>query len=140
MILELSKDLSIPVVATNDCHYGEREDSEAHDILLCVQTGKTVQDEIRLKMETDELFVKSAELMKKGFDYCPEAVERTMEIAERCNLELEFGKYHFPHFEPPKAMSLDDYLDELAHKGLEERLLPTKTGPPHGYDTTVKPY
>ncbi|TAK01534.1 PHP domain-containing protein, partial [bacterium] len=60
MILELSKDLSIPVVATNDCHYGEREDSEAHDVLLCVQTGKTVQDENRLKMETNELFVKSA--------------------------------------------------------------------------------
>ena len=140
MILELSKDLSIPVVATNDCHYGEREDSEAHDILLCVQTGKTVQDENRLKMETDELFVKSAELMKKGFDYCPEAVERTVEIAERCNLELEFGKYHFPHFEPPKAMSLDDYLDELAHKGLEERLEPTKAAHPDEVDQRLKLY
>ncbi|MBI2209711.1 MAG: DNA polymerase III subunit alpha [Deltaproteobacteria bacterium] len=122
LILEIGKDLSIPVAATNDCHYGERDDAEAHDVLLCVQTGKTVQEENRLKMETDELFVKSAEQMKKGFDYCPEAVERTLEIAERCNLELEFGNYHFPPFHPPKAMTLDDYLDELARQGLEERL------------------
>ena len=122
LILEIGKDLSIPVAATNDCHYGERDDAEAHDVLLCVQTGKTVQEENRLKMETDELFVKSAEQMKKGFDYCPETVDRTLEIAERCNLELEFGNYHFPPFQPPKAMTLDDYLDELARQGLGERL------------------
>jgi DNA polymerase-3 subunit alpha len=94
--------LSLPVVATNDCHYGERDDAAAHDVLLCVQTGKTVMDENRLKMHTDELFVKSAELMKKGFDYCAGAVERTVEIADRCNLELKFGNYHFPHFASPK--------------------------------------
>ena len=122
MIIELGRDLSLPVVATNDCHYGERDDAEAHDVLLCVQTGKTVQDENRLKMSTDELFVKSVEQMIKGFDYYPETVERTLEIAERCNLELEFGKYHFPHFDPPKAMSLDDYLDEFTRSGLAERL------------------
>jgi DNA polymerase-3 subunit alpha len=122
MLIELGRDLSLPVVATNDCHYGEREDAEAHDVLLCVQTGKTVQEENRLKFATDEAFVKSAEQMKEGFDYCPDAVERTLEIAERCNLELEFGKYHFPRFDPPKAMSLDAYLDELARKGLAERL------------------
>ena len=122
MIVELARDLSLPVVATNDCHYGQREDSGAHDVLLCVQTGKTVTDENRLKMETDELFVKTAEEMKKGFDYCPEAVDRTLEIAERCNLELEFGNYHFPRFEPPSGKSLDDYLVELSHQGLAERL------------------
>src|SRR3990172_11459631 len=130
MIIELGKELSVPVVATNDCHYGQRDDAEAHDGLLCVQTGKTVQDENRLKMETDELFVKSAEQMRKGLDYCPEAVERTVEIAERCNLELEFGNYHFPPFQPPKAMTLDDYLDELARQGLEERLEALKNAPP----------
>jgi DNA polymerase-3 subunit alpha len=122
MIIELGQNLSIPVVATNDCHYGERDDAEAHDVLLCVQTGKTVNDENRLKMATDELFVKPAELMEKGFDYCPEAVQRTLEVAERCNLELEFGNYHFPRFDPPKKVGLDDYLDELTRKGLEERL------------------
>ena len=122
LLVELAKDLSIPVVATNDCHYGERADFHAHDVLLCVQTGKTVNEDNRLKMETDELYLKSAEEIKQGFDYCPEAVERTLEIADRCNVEIEFGKYHFPAFTPPKEISLDDYLDELAYSGLEERL------------------
>jgi len=122
LLIELGRDLSLPVVATNDCHYGGRDDSEAHDVLLCVQTGKTVQDENRLKMSTNELFVKSADEMIKGFDHYPEAVERTLEIAQRCNLELEFGHYHFPHFDPPQGKGLDDYLDELAHKGLASRL------------------
>ena len=122
LLVDLAKDLSIPVVATNDCHYGEREDYHAHDVLLCVQTGKTVNEDNRLKLETDELYLKSAEEMRQGFEYCPGAVERTLEIADRCNVELEFGKYHFPNFTPPKEISLDDYLDELAHKGLDERL------------------
>ncbi|HET8564792.1 MAG TPA: DNA polymerase III subunit alpha, partial [Candidatus Binatia bacterium] len=122
LLVELAKDLSLPVVATNDCHYGERADYHAHDVLLCVQTGKTVTDENRLKFETDEAYLKSAEEMSRGFDYCPGAVERTLEIADRCNLEIEFGKYHFPQFAPPKEISLDDYLDELARSGLEERL------------------
>ncbi|HEX9146164.1 MAG TPA: DNA polymerase III subunit alpha, partial [Candidatus Binatia bacterium] len=122
LLVELAKDFSVPVVATNDCHYGERDDFYAHDVLLCVQTGKTVEEENRLKLETDELFLKSAEEISRGFDYCPEAVERTLEIADRCNVEMEFGKYHFPTFTPPKEISLDDYLDELARAGLEERL------------------
>lgn len=122
LLIELAKELSIPVVATNDCHYGERADYHAHDVLLCVQTGKILEDDNRLKMETDELYLKSADEIKQGFDYCPEAVERTLEIADRCNVELEFGKYHFPAFTPPREISLDDYLDELAYAGLEERL------------------
>jgi len=122
LLVELAKEVSIPVVATNDCHYGERADFHAHDVLLCVQTGKTVNEENRLKMETDELYLKTAEEMVLGFDYCPGAVERTLEIAGRCNLEIEFGKYHFPNFTPPKEISLDDYLDELAYEGLDERL------------------
>ena len=122
LLVELAKEVSIPVVATNDCHYGERDDFHAHDVLLCVQTGKTVDDDNRLKLETDELFLKSAEEMNQGFEWCPGAVARTVEIAERCNLEIEFGKYHFPTFTPPKEISLDDYLDELAQQGLDERL------------------
>jgi DNA polymerase III subunit alpha len=121
-LVELANQLSLPVVATNDCHYGERADFHAHDVLLCVQTGKTLAEENRLKLETDELYLKSAEEMLRGFDFCPGALERTLEIAERCNVEIEFGKYHFPNFTPPKEISLDDYLDELAHQGLEERL------------------
>ncbi|MGE5219648.1 MAG: DNA polymerase III subunit alpha [Chloroflexota bacterium] len=122
LLVELAKEVSLPVVATNDCHYGERDDFHAHDVLLCVQTGKTVNEENRLKLETDELYLKSAEEMICGFDYCPGAVERSLEIADRCNLEIEFGKYHFPTFTPPKEIGLDDYLDELAHQGLDERL------------------
>jgi DNA polymerase III subunit alpha len=122
LLVELAKDLSLPVVATNDCHYGEREDYHAHDVLLAVQTGKTINDDNRLKLETDELYLKSEEEMRRGFDYCTGAVERTLEIADRCNIEIEFGKYHFPAFTPPKEISLDDYLDELAHSGLDERL------------------
>jgi DNA polymerase III subunit alpha len=122
LLVELAQEISIPVVATNDCHYGEREDFHAHDVLLCVQTGKTVDDDNRLKLETDELYLKSADEMARGFEYCPGAVERTLEIADRCNVEIEFGKYHFPTFTPPREVSLDDYLDELAHQGLEERL------------------
>jgi DNA polymerase-3 subunit alpha len=122
LLIELARDLSLPVVATNDCHYGEREDSHAHDVLLCVQTGRTVDDDNRLRFETDEAYIKSAEEMRQGFDYCPEAVERTLEIAERCNVEIEFGRYHFPNFTPPKEIGLDDYLDEIAHAGLAERL------------------
>ncbi len=121
-LVELAKELSIPVVATNDCHYGERADFHAHDVLLCVQTGKTIEEENRLKLETDELYLKSAAEMNLGFGYCPGAVERTLEIADRCNVEIEFGKYHFPNFTPPKEISLDDYLDELAHQGLDARL------------------
>ena len=135
LLVELSRELSIPVVATNDCHYGEREDYHAHDVLLCVQTGKTVQEDNRLKMETDELFLKSADEMARGFDYCRGAVERSLEIAERCNVEIEFGKYHFPAFTPPKETSLDDYLDELARSGLEERLQGgTDTATRKGYE------
>jgi DNA polymerase-3 subunit alpha len=122
LLVGMARDLSIPVVATNDCHYGERDDFHAHDVLLCVQTGKTVTDDNRLKLETDELYLKSAEEMISGFDYCPGAVERTLEIAERCHVEMEFGKYHFPTYTPPKEISLDDYLDELARSGLKERL------------------
>jgi DNA polymerase-3 subunit alpha len=140
LIVELGKELSLPVVATNDCHYGERDDAAAHDVLLCVQTGKNVTDENRLKMHTDELFVKSADLMRQGFDYCPGAVERTVEIADRCNLELQFGHYHFPQFAAPKEISLDAYLDELTRSGLEERLEEIKAARPEEYEANLKLY
>ena len=94
-LVELAKELSIPVVATNDCHYGERADFHAHDVLLCVQTGKTVSDDNRLKIETDELYLKSADEMNQGFDYCPGAVERTLEIADRCNVDIELASIIF---------------------------------------------
>ncbi len=121
-ILELGKDLSLPIVATNDCHYLEPEDAQAHDILLCIQTGKGHNDPNRMKMDTEELFLKSTDQMLEGFAHVPDAVDQSVAIAERCDVEIEFGKYHFPHYEAPDARSLDDYLDARARQGLHDRL------------------
>ena len=121
-ILELGKDLSLPIVATNDCHYLDPEDAQAHDILLCIQTGKGHNDPNRMKMDTEELFLKSTDQMLDGFAHVPDAVAQSVAIAERCDVEIEFGKYHFPQYEAPNSESLDDYLDSCARKGLDERL------------------
>lgn len=121
-ILELGKELSLPVVATNDCHYLDPEDAQAHDVLLCIQTGKGHNDPNRMKMDTEELFLKSTDQMLDGFAHLPEAVDQSVAIADRCHVELEFGKYHFPQYEAPNSESLDDYLDACAQKGLDERL------------------
>ena len=121
-IIELGKELSLPIVATNDCHYLNPEDAHAHDILLCIQTGKGHNDPNRMKMDTEELFVKSTEQMLEGFAHIPEAVDQSVAIADRCEVVLEFGKYHFPHYEAPDSQSLDDYLDACARQGLDHRL------------------
>ena len=121
-VIELGKELSLPIVATNDCHYLEPEDAQAHDILLCIQTGKGHDDPNRMKMDTQELFLKSTAEMAAGFEGLPGAVAESAAIAERCNVEIEFGKYHFPHYETPDSQSLDDYLDARARKGLDDRL------------------
>ena len=121
-ILELGKELSLPIVATNDCHYLDPEDAHAHDVLLCIQTGKGHNDPNRMKMDTEELFLKSTDQMLAGFAEVPEAVAQSVAIAERCDVEIEFGNYHFPHYEAPGSEDLDDYLDACARKGLDERL------------------
>lgn len=97
-LLEMSRDVSIPLVATNDCHYLNREDARAHDVLLCIQTGKTVQETKRLKFQTDQLYFKSPEEMKRDFSDYPNALANTVDIARRCNLELDLTSYHFPRF------------------------------------------
>ncbi len=119
---ELSRDLSIPLVATNDCHYLNREDADSHDVLLCIQTGKTLDDEKRLRFSSDEFYFKTREEMAEclpGFD---EAIARTAEVAGRCTYEMEFGHYKYPVFHVPGDRSLDDMLAEAAQKGLEKRL------------------
>ena len=95
-IMRLSKELNIPLVATNDCHYINAEDWEAHDILLCIQTGKKVSDENRMRYEGGQYYVKSEEEMRRLFPYAPEAIENTHKIAERCNVEIEFGVTKLP--------------------------------------------
>ncbi|MFH0810162.1 MAG: DNA polymerase III subunit alpha [Pseudomonadota bacterium] len=118
----LARSLSLPLVATNDCHYLRREDARAHDILLCVQTGKTVEDEGRVRFSTDELYFKGVEEMKTAFADCPEAVRASLDIAERCNLELKFGEHHFPVYSLPEGETLEAFLFSQAREGLERRL------------------
>ena len=119
-LMEISKELSIPLVATNDCHYLDRTDSEAHEVLLCIQTGKTMDDPGRMQFATDAFYLKSPDEMKQLFAYCPEAIENTVVIAEKCNLKLDFSQVFLPHFEIGQGRSLDEHLQEMAKAGLEQ--------------------
>ncbi len=127
-LIELAKDLSLPVVATNDCHYLTAEDAEAHEVLLCIQSGKVWSDEKRWRFGTNQLFVKSPEEMAAEFSHCPEAVANTLEVASRCNLELSFGNFHFPVFALPAGESLEAHLEKSARGGLETRLTQIRAG------------
>ncbi len=120
-LIKLGKKLSLPLVATNNCHYLDREDFRAHEILLCLQTGKTIDDQYRMRYGSDEYYFKSADEMKALFKDVPEAIENTLKIADRCNLEFEFDKLNLPDYPVPKGYSLESYLEEKARKGLEER-------------------
>jgi len=118
----ISKETGIPLVATNDCHYLHQQDSEAHDALLCIQTGKMVEDTDRMKYNTDQIYFKSPEEMKKTLGDFPEALQNTVRIAEACNLELELGKLKLPVFPIPKEyVGPDEYLRYLCEQGLKER-------------------
>nr|MDA8173982.1 DNA polymerase III subunit alpha [Nitrospiraceae bacterium] len=117
-LLELARELHINVVATNDCHYLRREDARAHDILLCIGTGKTVNDASRLKFQGDGLYFRSPEEMKQAFADLPEAIRNTVEIAERCNVEMKLKGHHLPMFQPETGETPEEYLDKLAHEGL----------------------
>ena len=120
-ILRLSKELSVPLVATNDCHYINAEDWEAHDILLCIQTGKKLSDENRMRYEGGQYYVKSEEEMRELFPYAPESIENTHRIAERCNVEIEFGVTKLPLYEVPAGYDSWGYLNMLCEKGFAER-------------------
>ena len=118
-LLEIGRKLGIPPVATNDCHYLNREDAEAHEVLLCIQTGKTLKDSDRMRFSTDQFYFRPPEEMKELFSYCPEAIENTVKIAEKCNVSLEFGKFYLPTFEVAKNETLDGLLQKKAREGLE---------------------
>ena len=122
-LISIAKELDLPLVATNDCHYLSREDSFAHEVLLCIQTGKTMDDPNRMRFSNDEFYVKSPEEMMQLFPEQPEAIANTIRIAERCNLELDFDTYHFPQYKKPAEKNLDDVLEEQSRIGLEERLI-----------------
>lgn len=120
-LIKLSKETKIGLVATNDVHYINREDASAHEILLCIQTAKTIDDSDRMKFPTDEFYLKSSEEMAELFDYIPEAIENTNKIADMCNVEFEFNKTKLPKFETPQGISSKDYLRKLCFEGLYKR-------------------
>ena len=120
-LLNLSMEAGIPLAATNDVHYINREDSRAQEILICIQTGKTVEDTDRLKFETDELYLKTTDEMWDHFSGCPEALVNTVEIADRCNVEITFGEIHLPKFDVPEGFTPFEYLKMLCDKGLNLR-------------------
>lgn len=120
-LLTISQELNIPLVATNDVHYTYAEDAEPHELLLCLQTGKTIKDENRLKYEGGQFYVKSEQEMRALFPYALEALENTQEIADRCNVEIEFGVTKLPHFEVPEGYNSWTYLNKLCDDGLKER-------------------
>lgn len=119
-IIRLSEECNIPLVATNDCHYLKREDSRLHHILLCIQTNHTVNDENSMEFPTNEFYVKSEEEMRSLFPDVPQAFDNTVKIAERCNVEFEFGKTKLPHFDVPDNRDHTEYFRDECMKGLKK--------------------
>lgn len=117
----LSQDLQIPLVATNDAHYINREDAKAQDVLMCIQTGSKVSDTNRMRFENDEFYLKSEAEMAGLFPGHPEYLQMTQEIADRCHVEFTFGEYHLPEFIPPEGLNNDQYLRQICYQGLRER-------------------
>ena len=111
----------IELVASNDCHYINREDAFIHEVLLCIQTATTLNDPKRMKMQTEEFWLKDEKSMRKLFAELPRAVDNTIEIAERCNLELDFSKHYLPKYHQPRGYSMEDYLKELCDQGVKRR-------------------
>ena len=123
-LLKMHRETGIDLVATNDVHYTLAEDAQPHDVLLCLQTGKKLADEDRMRYEGGQYYVKSPEEMERLFPYAPEALENTHKIAQRCHVEIEFGVTKLPKFGVPEGYTSWEYLNELCFKGLEERYQP----------------
>ncbi len=124
LLVKLSKETGIGLVCTNDCHYTLAEDAAAHDILLCIQTGKKLADEDRMRYPGGQFYVKSPQEMARLFPYAPEALENTWKIAQRCNVEITFGETKLPRFDVPDGKTSWEYLNELCRSGLKERYNP----------------
>ncbi len=118
---QLAAELGVKTVATNDCHYLNREDAHAHEVLLCIQTGKTINDPKRFRFSSDDFYLKTPEEMKKSFAHSPEAIATTAEIAERCNLEINLDDYHFPEFTVPEGETLESVFTHDCWEGLKDR-------------------
>jgi DNA polymerase-3 subunit alpha len=120
-LIKLGHSLQIPLVATNDVHYINREDREAHDILLCIQTATNLDDPNRMKLSTDEFYFNTPEEMQQHFADIPEALENTVKIAEKCNLEIDFRNAHLPNFNLPDGLTDNDYLRQLCYEGAKNK-------------------
>ncbi len=121
-LLDISQRLSIPLVASNDCHYLSKKDVRAHDVLLCIQTGKTIQDNERLKFRTDQLYFKSKAEMHAAFKDYPGALSNTVDIADRCHIDFDFNTYHFPRFADESELSSDELFTQNVRQGFELRI------------------
>ena len=128
-VMRLARETGLPLVVSNDAHYLRKEDAQMQDVLLCIQTGKTVDEENRMKFETEEFYLKSEEELKELFPNCEEAFENTVKIADRCNLEFTFHEYHLPSFPVPEGYTNEAYFRELCYKGFQERY----ENPPESY-------
>ena len=120
-LLRLSRDTGLPLVVTNDAHYLRKQDAYMQDVLMCVQTGKTLDEPNRMRFETEEFYLKSEEEMRALFPDLPDALSNTQKIAERCNLDFTFGKYHLPEFKCPEGYDSASYLRKLCWEGFEQR-------------------
>ncbi|MCZ6780699.1 MAG: DNA polymerase III subunit alpha, partial [Nitrospirae bacterium] len=121
-LVEIHKKLGIPLVGTNDCHYLKKEDARPHDLMLCLQTGKTINDPNRLRFHTDQLYVKSSEEMVAAFAELPHAIRNTARIADDCELALAFNQSHLPQYQAPEEYTRETYLEHLATQGLADRM------------------
>ncbi|MDD3725794.1 MAG: DNA polymerase III subunit alpha [Candidatus Ratteibacteria bacterium] len=121
LLIEVAKKTGAGLVATNDCHYIQKEDAFAHEVLLCIQTQAHIEDKDRMRFQTDEFYFKTPDEMHTAFKDVPEALKNTVEIGERCNVKIDIGTYHLPVFQPPEGKSPDVYLEELIIKGLREK-------------------
>ncbi|MCA1944253.1 MAG: DNA polymerase III subunit alpha [Desulfovibrio sp.] len=121
-LIELADVLKLPLIATNDCHYLTKEDVDAHDVLLCIQTAACVDDPKRMRFETRDLYFKSPEEMRAAFPHCPEAIENSLRIADMCHVKLDLKSHHFPRYELPEGRTVSEEFQRLAREGLEARL------------------
>ena len=137
-LMRMSRELNIPLVATNDVHYTYEDDVDSHDILLCLQTGKKLADEDRMRYEGGQYYVKSEAEMRELFRYAQEALDNTQKIADRCHVDIEFGVTKLPHFEVPEGFTPWTYLNHLCFTGLHERYGADETQPAGNTGQTLK--
>lgn len=128
-VMRIARETGLPLVITNDAHYLRKEDAKMQDVLLCIQTGKTVEDQNRMRFQTEEFYLKSEDELRKLFPGCDEAFENTVRIAQRCNVEFVFHEYHLPSFPVPEGFTNDQYFRKLCYEGFEQRY----AQPPESY-------